>query len=327
MNSNIQYSLNAWLSVTAIFIFSGCAVTGTTTNQSQTTAFKSTFEQDRKAILAMSGEYSVSFKFMETATFRANYELKKPYTSAAKEIVEVIEDSGKRIDMQHILLAGPRVVKHWRQTWIYEPEFIYEFKGHKTWVPRKLSSAESKGAWAQIVSQVDDSPRYASVARWSHVQNRSTWEAQAWRPLPRREYTTRSDYHVLVARNRHTITPTGWLHEQDNYKLVLGQKENAIIAQEIGFNIYDRTSSVDFTKVRDYWAATNVFWNDVRGIWSGVMDGSKTLKLKKTWKNLKLFQHLFSQARKAGKAPAERDAYKAKAQEIIKAFMVVDSSS
>ena len=102
------------------------------------------FEQDRKAILAMAGDYVVEFNFAETVALRKDYELTDPYFATAQEIVEVIEDSGKRIDLQHILLVdeGKRIVKHWRQTWIYEPNYIYEFKGQLTWEPRAISSQQ-----------------------------------------------------------------------------------------------------------------------------------------------------------------------------------------
>ena len=36
---------------------------------------------------------------------------------------------------------------------------------------------------------------------------------RTWRPLPRREYTRRSDYNALDVVNRHTIVPGGWTHE------------------------------------------------------------------------------------------------------------------
>ena len=36
---------------------------------------------------------------------------------------------------------------------------------------------------------------------------------RTWRPLPRREYTRRSDYNALDVVNRHTIVRGGWTHE------------------------------------------------------------------------------------------------------------------
>ena len=313
--------------VVLITALSACATPGGTMGGSVEPT-EETFQQDRKAILSQAGEYSVDFQFKETLAVREGYELTKPYLSKANEIVELIEDSGKKIDLQHILLVTKgdksRVVKHWRQTWIYEPEYIYEFKGLRTWEPRKLSRAEARGKWAQIVYQVDDSPRYTGVGRWHHDGNLSSWESRSWRPLPRREYTKRSDYQVLVARNRHTLTPTGWVHEQDNYKLVLGDKENPIIAREVGFNVYDRVEGFDFSPVRKYWKATGEFWSHVRKAWASIRDGKRTVQLKHKWKGRLMFMYMFALAQNVitDPAPEKSEGRIAKMKAVLDGFLV-----
>ncbi|MDB4320062.1 hypothetical protein N9981_01715, partial [bacterium] len=47
-------------------------------------------EQDRRAILAMAGDYRVSFDFMETLGFSEDYQPPAPYFSWGTEHVEVI---------------------------------------------------------------------------------------------------------------------------------------------------------------------------------------------------------------------------------------------
>mgnify|MGYP006197439051 CR=1 FL=1 len=55
----------------------------------------------------------------------------------------------------------------------------------------------------------------------------STWISdETWRPLPRREFSVRKDYEVLVGTNRHTITPDGWLQEENNLKRVLPERRD-----------------------------------------------------------------------------------------------------
>ena len=181
------------------------------------------FEKDRKAILAMSGKFDVEFTFKETVPLVPGYELKQPYRADALEIVKVVEDHENLIVLQHILLAeiGPvmQVVKHWGQVWKYEDPVMVEYQGKRTWKKRTLPAAEVKGTWTQLVTQVDDSPRYESWGKWTHEGNRSAWTSKdTCRPLPRREYTKRSDYDILRAVNRHVITPEGWVHEQENRK-------------------------------------------------------------------------------------------------------------
>ncbi|HJU06279.1 MAG TPA: DUF6607 family protein [Nitrospiraceae bacterium] len=64
------------------------------------------FQHDRKAILAMAGNYHVSFNFRETVSFVEGYTLKAPYEPDGYEIVRVIRDDGGLISLQHILVAG-----------------------------------------------------------------------------------------------------------------------------------------------------------------------------------------------------------------------------
>ena len=233
-------------------------------------------EADRQAILAMVGDYEVAFRFDETLTLDADSEASEPHRSGALEIVRVVEDRGDFISLQHILVVGEgeteRVVKHWRQDWQFEDDVIYEYRGHDNWKPRELTEAERTGAWSQAVYQVDDSPRYQAVGKWVHIADYSYWDSgETWRPLPRREHTKREDYDVLVSKNRHSITPDGWLHEQDNYKLALRRSGEKVLAREIGFNTYTRVEGADVAVAEEYWEETQAFWAEVRAQWNEVM--------------------------------------------------------
>src|ERR1700755_916900 len=89
---------------------------------------------------------------------------------------------------------------------------------------------------AQTVYQVEDSPRYGAVGAWTHANGVSQWTPPAeMRPLPRRDMTTRNDYDAMLAVNRHTITPIGWVQEEENSKVVL-QGNAKTIVREIGIN-------------------------------------------------------------------------------------------
>ena len=51
------------------------------------------------------------------------------------------------------------------------------FQGHDDWIVEAVPASEAAGAWSQTVYQVDDSPRYAAVAPWTHdADGVSTWE-------------------------------------------------------------------------------------------------------------------------------------------------------
>jgi len=232
------------------------------------------FEADREAILAMEGEYAVTFDFIETVPVADGYELKEPKVTPAREVVVVLEDTGEFISLQHLLLVGPEdspvVVKHWRQDWAYEPAHMLAYRGFQNFEVVAINEAEAAGAWSQTVYQVDDSPRYAGLARWRHEPAGSTWEPDvSWRPLPRRDATTRDDYDTIAAVNRHSVFPWGWTHEQDNSKLVLRDGEPRELVREQGVNTYRRTDLAGDEAAREYMAETSEFWARVRETWTG----------------------------------------------------------
>lgn len=240
------------------------------------------FERDRQAILAMAGEFEVRFKFDETVGLREGYELRHD-KSGGFETVIVAEDSGTRIVLQHILVSkdGEHVVKHWRQDWLYENRALREYAGGRTWNARRLSAAEARGTWTQAVYEVNDGPRYSSHGRWNHAGAYSSWQsAPTWRPLPRREYSTREDYDVLLAVNRHTITPAGWVHEQDNTKWDRADQTGyPYVARELGVNEYRRVADFDFAPARAYFERTRNYWSAVRACWERVLAGSAPLEV------------------------------------------------
>ena len=124
--------------------------------------------QDRAAILGMAGEFAVTFHFEETIGFKSGYELKEPYTEDARELVVVAKDEPTHIELQHLLVVEGEVIKHWRQVWTFEDTRICEYQGHNTWRLRDLSAASAIGTWTQLVTQVDDSPRYESAGHAHH---------------------------------------------------------------------------------------------------------------------------------------------------------------
>jgi hypothetical protein len=228
--------------------------------------------RDRAAILAMQGEYQVRFAFEETVALKSGYARRKDKTDGAWEAVIVVEDSPHRIMLQHLLVSsdGAQVIKHWRQDWHYEAAARWEFSEDQTWRLRPLPPEQIAGHWTQCVHEVSDAPRYCGTGRWNHRYGVSTWTSdRSWRPLPRREYTQRSDYNALNAENRHTITPGGWTHEQDNTKTVRdGSRTRETLVREFGFNDYRLIEGFDFSPAYDYWARTKDYWATVRAEWA-----------------------------------------------------------
>lgn len=268
-------------------------------------------ERDRRAILAMAGIYRVSFDFLEIDTYKTAGR-KAPYQSWGTEKVYVDRDEPGFISLVHILqmsmvgedgkVSETFVMKHWRQDWVYQPKTIVEYKGLDRWQQRKLARKERKGAWLQTVYQVDESPRYASVGRWQHNSSFSTWiSADTWRPLPRREWSARDDYQVIVGTNRHTINPTGWVQEENNLKTVLTADRNVDVtkphlAREYGVARYERLRDVDFSAADKYYESTRTFWNKVQTAWATAFKRDGTITLRGSVDKLGLFEPLFNRA-------------------------------
>lgn len=233
-------------------------------------AHEAAFDCDRRAILSMVGEFEVTFNFKETVILAPGYRRREPQPSRGFEFVELIEDAGTRIELQHILVApSGHVTKHWRQAWRFEAPSHWSYVGSQRFERMTRPAEAVSGTWTQLVYEVSDAPRYAGSGRFNHRYGVPTWTSErTWRPLPRREYTKRDDYDLINAENRHTITPAGWTHEQDNTKVIRrnGSGDRTLV-REFGFNDYRRISGYDFSKGRAFWQRTAPFWSLVRAKW------------------------------------------------------------
>ncbi len=268
-------------------------------------------QRDHDSILAMQGEYTVDFAFDETVLLKPGYERAPAMRSGGNEVVVVVEDTPARIVLQHLLVGdGGHVTKHWRQDWVYEAPERFEFSADQTWQVRPIAAPATQGAWTQCVYEVSDAPRYCGTGRWSYRNDVPTWTSDlVWRPLPRREYTKRSDYNALAVINVHTLTPNGWTHEQFNTKVQRNADGSQVeIAREFGFNDYIRTTEVDFTPARDYWKATAGYWAKVRQRWDGFLGQAPGVHLKTRLDGMAMIIPLFTQAQDVQDGKQVKDA-------------------
>lgn len=269
--------------------------------------------RDRQSILAMQGEHIVDFAFDETVLLQPGYERASAVRSGGNEVVIVVEDTPTRVVLQHILVDAKsgHVTKHWRQDWVYEAAQRFEFSADQTWTVRAIPAEDTRGAWTQCVYEVSDAPRYCGTGRWTYAGDIATWTSgDSWRPLPRREYTKRSDYNAVDAINRHTITPAGWTHEQFNTKVRRGPDGARVeLAREFGFNDYRKTSGTDFGPAYRYWKATAGYWAKVRARWDGYLGHPPGLHLKTKIDGMAMIIPLFTQAGaiEAGKTVADAE--------------------
>lgn len=235
-------------------------------------AGEAAFQKDRTAILGMAGTFKVTFDFRETVAFTPDYTPIAPKVSGGHEVVRVIEDTGRTISLQHLLVADGDgktfVIKHWRQDWTYEPAKLLVYVAPGKWAWKAVSAHERQGAWSQTVWQTDDSPRYGGVGCWAHDDGVARWMSDATRrPLARRDAVRHPVYDHYWGTNRHALTPAGWVHEQDNAKI--GQKDGATVTfvHEVVLNTYARFDDFEVSAADAYWNATKAYWATVRQAW------------------------------------------------------------
>lgn len=294
------------------------------------------FARDRAAILAMAGDYRVSFHFMESLGLGSEYKPVRPYHSWATEHVRVIADTGRFISLQHTLvmffqkpdgtMSEPMTMKHWRQDWTYEDTDLHTFRGAASWGRRRPTASEATGAWSQAVFQVDDSPRYEALGRWEHRGNLTVWTSErAWRPLPRREHTIRKDYDVMEGVHRIVLTATGWLHEQNNWKRVAGEAAAdtpAFVVAEIGLDRYERISAPSLAAGDTYWRKTAPYWALVRQAWADTYTAHERFTLRDKVDGKSLFEYHFADAEDIESAqPFDTSAAQRKIRETIDRFL------
>ncbi|MDJ0977310.1 MAG: hypothetical protein QNI87_02125 [Erythrobacter sp.] len=242
-------------------------------------AAKAAFEADRETILSMAGDFAVTFDMQESTAWMEGYTPIDKKVSGGYESVRVIEDTGTKIVLQHLLVVGttdePYVVKHWRQDWQYEPEKILTFSGGDTWELTDVPEAMRAGRWSQTVYQVDDSPRYAGWGEWEVTNGVKRWRSNwTMRPLARRDAVRDPIYDRYRGINRHQITPKGWIHWQDNTKMMPaedGSGELVPVVQEYVLNTYERFDDYNVEAAEAYWDKTKDYWAAVRAKWDEVM--------------------------------------------------------
>lgn len=245
--------------------------------QATTQTDQSAYEADRADILAMAGDFRVRFDMQESTPWIAGYEPLDRKISGGHESVRVIEDTGDRIVLQHLLVvemgSETHVIKHWRQDWQYEPEKVLVYNGRDSWNWEEVPAEQRAGRWSQTVWQVDDSPRYGGWGRFYTEGGVRRWRSNwTWRPLARRDAVRNPAYDRYHAINRHQTSPDGWIHWQDNTKMGLVGGELKPIVQEYVLNTYTRFAGYDVKAADAYWAATKGYWAAIRAEWDAIAE-------------------------------------------------------
>jgi hypothetical protein len=250
----------------------------------------------REVIDKLCGCFEVAFKYAETFSPDPTYKFhEREEIGGTAELALPIEISDTKIVIQHLLIVGTNtVVKHWREEWVYENPVIWKYKGDRTWVKETLTAEQVKGKWTQTVWEVADEPRYQGFSQFVNLDGKIVWQSTTDAPLPRREYSVRSDYNILRRTNRMNITDSGYLHEQDNQKIIRSNSVDKLLVEEKGLNSYKRIKDVDCAAAKEYWEKNAGYWGRVRKIWSNYINTHNSISLKNKIDNKFLHDYLIS---------------------------------
>ena len=167
---------------------------------------------EQQAVKSLCGCFEVEFKYAETFAADTAYKFHPRYQASGLEWVVAEESNPNKFVLQHLLLVDDSmVIKHWREDWEFEKSEWLVFNHDASWKQVTGNKEKTKGQWTQTVWEVDDAPRYQGSSKWVNSNGKYYWENTADAPLPRREYTKRSDYNVMQRTNRIAITDKGWV--------------------------------------------------------------------------------------------------------------------
>lgn len=281
------------------------------------------FDQDREAIKSLAGFYKVTFNYAETFSPDDDYKFHDRHRSSAKEWAVILEESPKKIVIQHLLVmrGDSMIIKHWREDWTYEDTQILAFDKNDTWKKVTLSANDVKGKWTQKVYQVDDSPRYQAIGTWVHVDGKHQWQSNSDSPLPRREHSERSDYNVLNRGNTLYLTKTGWMFEQDNKKIIRSESGDKLLAMEKGMEEFVKTDPKSFGYAQTWWKQNEKFWKDARDTWDVVFAENNVIKLSPKVDNKLLYEQFFALSSQSVKENWDSVKNKEGVKKIILAYL------
>jgi hypothetical protein len=227
--------------------------------------------EDVASIKSMAGCFDVTFQYAVKTVLSKEYSGDVPYSSKAVEWVVVDGEDDGRVELQHVLVSGPAMIKHWRQIWTYEGTDVTAYKGHGRHALLRLAPADVAGKWTQVVTNVDDAPRYGCAGEWNTTGAGAEWSCTVDAPLPRRDKEHRHEYDILTRTNIHRIVADGWDHGQENEKVRLEGETRRPVAREVGHNTYRRIDDEHCAEAIAWWPGVQPHWAEVRGAWSAAL--------------------------------------------------------
>jgi len=125
----------------------------------------------------------------------------------------------------------------------------------------------------------------------------------------------------MVRTNRHELTADGWIHEQDNDKVVRSANGDDLLAEEKGWNTYKKVDDTKCKAAQDWWAKNEQYWSDVRKVWDEVYATKETLTFKGKVEDKIMYQRIFALGDEVTAATTyNSEAIQQQVSNIIKAY-------
>ncbi|MBC7948287.1 MAG: hypothetical protein H7Y42_10440 [Chitinophagaceae bacterium] len=254
---------------------------------------------DKQYIKQLCGCFDVTFKYAETFSPDANYKYHdREEINGGTELIFVVEESDRKLVLQHLLvITDSMIIKHWREDWRYEDTISWKYIANRVWEKERIPASRVKGQWTQGVWEVSDAPRYQGTSDWMSIDGKVSWQNTTDAPLPRREYSVRNDYNILKRTNRLVIGDSGWVHDQDNQKIIRENGKDRLLVEEKGVNVYKRITDANCASAKLYWDKNKDYWGRVRTIWNNILDRSERINLQTAINGKPLHDHLFQLAK------------------------------
>ncbi len=284
--------------MTKVFGIGGLVLLALTV-QAQVSKNTTTLKEGKQNIEKLCGCFDVEFKYAETFSPDPDYKFHdREEISGGTELIMPVEVSDTKFVLQHLLvITDSIIIKHWREDWSYENPVIWKYKGDKVWAKEQLNPDAVKDKWTQAVWEVSDAPRYQGSSDWINTDGKIFWQNTTDAPLPRREYSVRSDYNILKRTNRLIFTDSGWTHEQDNQKIIRTGNSDKLLVGEKGINTYKRIDDKSCASAKLYWEKNKNFWTRVRKAWEDYTATHSTIELKMQVNGKALHDFLFDLAK------------------------------
>jgi hypothetical protein len=118
------------------------------------------------------------------------------------------------------------------------------------------------------------------------------------------------------------LTDYGWVHEQDNKKIIRSENGDSLIVEEKGLNRYYKIDKSNCEAGIEWWNNNKGYWNLVRAEWDELFAKNQDIALAGKVDEKRLWQRLFELgANYDGESKLNEKQVREEIQDIINAFI------